>query len=776
MTYIRNKRTKAFLLAVIFCMTYLFTFVLYIRPLTAYAATTGTVNGTSVRVRTSTDTSSTANVITKLNSPAQVTILDTVNPTDAYAWYKIGFDYNGTYTEGYIAAEFVTVNSSYSEDSDFEAYLNDQGFPESYKDGLRQLHAKYPKWVFKADHVDYDWNTVVNAESKTGKSLIYGSAASSWKSTAPDAYNAETGEWYTLDSGGWVAASRSLVAYALDPRNFLSSTYIFMFEDLAYHTGLQSEAGVNSIISGTFMEDTGTVGDGSGLSYDGSTYTYAEALMKAAQESGVSPYHLAARIIQEIGSDGDSNSISGTVGGYEGIYNYYNQGAYASGGVSAIINGLKYASNTDSATLRPWDSRMRSMIGGAIKIGSSYINIGQNSLYYEKFDLESGTYWHQYMTNILAPRSESVTSSQAYSDSMRSSTGLVFTIPVYQNMPGGICELPSDNKSPNNYLSSLQLSGTSLTPTFDHTITDYDVIVDNSVSEVTVSAEAMASSASINGVQTFELNIGTNTIHVVVTAENGDTRTYTINVVRQANTNNYLSDLRVSNGSLTPAFDSDTMNYDVSVENSVSQITVSAETKDSCAVVNGNQTFALSVGSNTIQIPVTAESGDVRTYTITVDRKAAPVPDNPDQGGSMSPNSYTINTPNNTISGVSVGNSISDVLDGITVSGSYSKNIVDVNGNNKSGKIATGDQLIISDGNGNIVYNYTFVVYGDVNGDGEITSMDLAYVKVHLVGIKPLSGVYELAGDAKRGGGPITSMDLACIKIAVLGLRDIVQQ
>lgn len=684
--HIGNKRTKALLLALIFSITYLLSFAIYIRPLTAYAATTGTINGTHVNVRTSADTSTSTNKITQLNSPDQVTILDTVNPTDTYTWYKIGFNNNGTYREGYIAAEFVTVNSTYSEDTDFEAYLNDQGFPESYKTGLRQLHTQYPKWVFKADHIDYDWDTVVTAESKIGKSLIYGSAASSWKSTEPGAYNAETGEWYTLDSGGWVAASRSLVAYALDPRNFLSSTYVFMFEDLSYNAGLQSEAGVNSIISGTFMEKTGTVGDGSGLDYDGSSYTYAEALMKAAKESGVSPYHLAARIIQEIGTGGGSDSISGKVGGYGGLYNYYNQGAYKSGDVSAITNGLIYASNTDSATLRPWNSRMRSIIGGAIKIGSSYINIGQNSLYYEKFDLVSGTYWHQYMTNILAPRSESATSAKAYSDSMRSSTGLVFTIPVYQNMPNGICELPSDNKSPNNYLSSLKLSGTSLTPTFDHTITSYDVIVDNSVSNITVSAEPMASSASISGVQTFELNVGTNTINVVVTAENGDKR----------------------------------------------------------------------------------------TYIVTVDRKAASVPDS-GQGGAMSPNSYIVNTSNNVISGVSVGSSISDVLAGISVSGSYSKSIVDVNGNNKSSTIATGDHLIISNGNGNIVYDYTFVVYGDVNGDGAITSMDLAYVKVHLVGIKPLSGVYELAGDAKRGGGSITSMDLACIKIAVLGLRNIVQ-
>ena len=100
-----------------------------------------------------------------------------------------------------------------------------------------------------------------------------------------------------------------------------------------------------------------------------------------------------------------ANSISGTVSGYEGYYNYYNQGAYKTATASAVVNGLKYAAKTDAATLRPWNTRMKSVIGGAIYIGSRYINRGQNTIYYEKFDMVT-PYTHQYMTNVLAPRSE----------------------------------------------------------------------------------------------------------------------------------------------------------------------------------------------------------------------------------------------------------------------------------------------------------------------------------------------------------------------------------
>ena len=84
-------------------------------------------------------------------------------------------------------------------------------------------------------------------------------------------------------------------------------------------------------------------------------------------------------------------------------------------------------------------------------------------------------YTHQYMTNVLAPRSESSTASQAYSDTTKKNTALVFKIPVYKNMPDSACELPTGEGSPNNALTSLSVSGYSLTPTFDMFTTEYGV-------------------------------------------------------------------------------------------------------------------------------------------------------------------------------------------------------------------------------------------------------------------------------------------------------------
>lgn len=527
-----TKRLKAVFLATVVAVAGITAYAALTGPVEAYADTqrTGRVDDgvTNLRIRSSTDTSSTANVITKVNGGFEFDILDTVQTSDTYAWYYVGFYFNGAYTYGYVTSEFVTVDPGvdYEPDADFEAYMEAQGFPASYREGLRELHAQYPNWIFVADHTGKDWQEVVDNENVLGRSLIYNWADSSWKSTADGAYNWDTGEWYELDSGGWVQASSELVQYALDPRNFLNTTNVFMFESLSYNSGIQNEDGVRNVISGTFMQDSGH-----DLSYDGGWYQYPSALMLAGRTSGVSPYHLATRIIQEQGGNGQGSSISGTVGGYEGYYNYFNQGAYKTASASAVVNGLIYASRTDSATMRPWNTRMKSIIGGSISLGSGYINRGQDTLYYEKFDIDA--YWHQYMTNILAPRSESQTASKAYSSETKRNTAFLFTVPVYNNMPEQACPLPEGDGSPNNTLQDLYVDGHGLTPTFNKYTQEYDLIVENSVAGVTVSASPADGNAGVDGTGYYDLAVGLNTVYIYVTAPNGDVRTYTIHIVRE---------------------------------------------------------------------------------------------------------------------------------------------------------------------------------------------------------------------------------------------------
>ena len=61
-------------------------------------------------------------------------------------------------------------------------------------------------------------------------------------------------------------------------------TNIFMFENLAFDSSLQDESGLESMVDGTFMENSSH-----DLRYDGRNYTYITGLLLAGQESGCKP-------------------------------------------------------------------------------------------------------------------------------------------------------------------------------------------------------------------------------------------------------------------------------------------------------------------------------------------------------------------------------------------------------------------------------------------------------------------------------------------------------
>jgi hypothetical protein len=89
-----------------------------------------------------------------------------------------------------------------------------------------------------------------------------------------------------------------------------------------------------------------------------------------------------------------------------------------------------------------------------------------------------------------------------------------------------------------------------------------------------------------------------------------------------------LADLSVSPGVLSPAFNTNTTGYSVSVANSVTGITITATARNQAAKVDGASTKDnLAVGANSFPITVTAEDGSItKTYTVTVNR--APPPSN----------------------------------------------------------------------------------------------------------------------------------------------------
>ena len=221
----------------------------------AYAATgSATVNATALNVRSTPGT--TGSVVKKLAYGAAVTVVSETAGSDGKTWYKIQFSSGSGTQEGYVRSDYIKFPVSYSYDSTFENYLNSQGFPESYKVSLRTLHTEHPTWVFQAQKTGLNWSDVMAAEGAVGTNLVSKSSISSWKSTEYGAYDWNTGIWTGFDGSSWVAASKDIVAYYMDPRNFLNDTYVFQFLHHAYDSNAQTREGLTSLITGTFLEKT----------------------------------------------------------------------------------------------------------------------------------------------------------------------------------------------------------------------------------------------------------------------------------------------------------------------------------------------------------------------------------------------------------------------------------------------------------------------------------------------------------------------------------------
>ena len=201
--------------------------------------------------------------------------------------------------------------------------------------------------------------------------------------------------------------------------------------------------------------------------------------------------------------------------------------------------------------------------------------------------------------------------------------------------------------SGNADLGGLTISSGTLSPQFSSSDITYTASVDNSVTQVTVTPTASDSSAAITvngntvisgtGYIVTGLTVGTNTVTVIVTAQDSTTKTYTITLTRAASLsgNADLGSLTISSGTLSPQFSSSDITYTASVDNSVTQVTVTPTASDSSATitVNGNTVTSgtgyiltgLTVGTNTVTVIVTAQDSTTKTYIITVTVRDVPI-------------------------------------------------------------------------------------------------------------------------------------------------------
>ncbi len=441
------------------------------------------------------------------------------NDPDGDMWYKIEYG-NSFEKQGYVFNTHVIFIGNYIEDAEFEKWLTEQKFPENYKVKLRNLHSLYPKWVFYADHINLKWADVIEAESQIRRKLISVSKPDSWKSMEQGAYDPTTSTWYEFDTG-YVQASKKVIEYYTDPRNFLDSKNIFMFSSHSYDSEHDTKENLMSMIGDTWLD--AELEDSPGRSY-------ADAILSAAEKANVSPFIIASTIFQEQGSGKvmpDNIQISGSYEGYKNIYNYFNVGGYDGDGA---LNSLKYAAVENGSYGRPWNTREKAIEGGASWYADGYVSAGQNTYYYMNFDVieQGGYYWHQYATNLEDTVQKTKFLAKAYTNVMNSA--LVFHIPVYNNMPEYTL-LPGEGNN-NNYLKFLEIEGCSPI-NFDKYTQSYEAFVlDEEQSSVNILAIADSGDATVIGAGLREIKVGHNEIEIVVRASSSEERTYTISIYR----------------------------------------------------------------------------------------------------------------------------------------------------------------------------------------------------------------------------------------------------
>ena len=482
-----------------------------------------------------------------------------------------------------VQAVTNTWNYGYSELCTTPAQI-DAAFPASYAAKLKALLAAHPNWRFKAFYTGLRWEDCfqhddddqLNTEMYVSRNLVeYDTMPSSWYSTEVKGSFNWAGNSYTVMSApNWVQASEEAIRYMMDPRNWMNEEQIFQFLDQTATSSLTAVRQVLSQVRGSdfwlrsgdvsdlywdeaaqapavpgspavYSEDDAPEGDAGIETLELRHYvTYAEALVKIGEELGVNPVALATRVTNEQGL-GNSPLISGTQaftletgevipGGY---YNYFNIGAYdGADGPSMdriITNGLREAYQGG------WNTRYRALYGGAAKYAALYIRSGQPTIYQQKYSVDSRSsklFWQQYMQAIMAPSIAARASYNSYRNSGILDDCITFQIPVFDQMPDSPEPYPAKTGNPNYKLGAIYVNDNSV-PDFNTDVLEYYTEVKRGTIHLYVSAYAGTSTINTAGtaargtlITDAALNKGDNVFSIVCTAENGDTRTYTLHV------------------------------------------------------------------------------------------------------------------------------------------------------------------------------------------------------------------------------------------------------
>ena len=591
---------------------------------------------------------------------------------------------------------------------------------------INELKKAHPNWTFTILYTGLDWNTVIynETESLHGRSLVQNSS-SAWVCSV-------CGQT-PYDSGSWYCASKSTVAYYMDVRNWLNESYIFAFETLSYDEETQTIDGVKKILSGTFMDkESVTYIDTEGNSQT-INKSYAQIIMEAAQEAGVSPYHLASRVKQEQGS-GDSGLISGnytytddsgnTCTDLVGYYNYFNIRATGSGSTAIIKNGLTHAKS------KGWTTPELAIKGGATFLAAEYISNYQDCLYLEKYQVDSagGLYYHQYMQNVSAPYTEGYSTYVAYRDMGMLDYSFNFIIPVYENMPEVISPMPN-SVSLDMVTENVQVTTSYSDLNIRQTASSGGSILGYAAKGTILLRIEKATGISEDGRYWDKVVYDTGTSIVVGYAARTDT-----------------------DGSqyLTPVADVTTVNEEMQTSTAVN-------------LRNGPGITGTTI-KQTLSSDVTVTVIDKMTYQVDTYYWYRVKLSDGTQGYIASEYLKTI--------GEETPTEPEEIFDNYKLNGDKliiapGTKIADIEGVALEGSVAgTGAKVTLNDN------TYVLVVLGDVSGDGEVKSKDYMMIKNYIMGTLNLNEAEKEAADVSKDNS-IKSKDYMIIKNYIMGSASI---
>ena len=637
------KKILSFLLII----TILLTSRTYFKPKIVYADNLSVlVKATNVNIRSGPGSNHSA--LGRVSAGYRINVIGSTKDSQGKTWYK--FLYNNK--TAYIRSDFVKQSATYVHDQNFENHLSSQGFPEDYKVLLRQLHADYPNFVFNKKQINMDFNYAVDQEMVGVRTLVTKGAISSYKSTDVGKYDWTTSTWPTFDGNSWVAASREVVAYYMDPRNALYDPYIYQFEEQKYNSNFQTIQGVAEMVKGTFLDKRINTQEIASNSTNGTipiiTQDNTNSNNNVIVPNNTNPTN--TNNASYIPSQGPGMDNFSTSNAQSGIANQVGPGVIDYSGLAIPI----LSNVNDDEVVAFTNSRIIVMpltdIDGSLGTSNSIIDETSN---YQFTYLPAGNYSYAeiiynacaqiginpYVAVAMILQEQGVDGkSDSISGNNKKFPGIYNfgNIGSYANQSAGLSPVEngllfaSTEGSYNRPWNSPEKAIYGVVDYYANSFINkgqdtfylkkWNVQGNEPFTHQYMTNVLGAANEAVFLSQAYD-DVMKNSVHEFsIVCYNNMPQEIAPLPTKDGNPNNRLKSLSVDGYVLTPTFDTNTLNYTLVLPQNVSTIKVSAVPFDSKASVTGKGNVDIVVSNTIVNVNVIAQNGDIRQYSIYVYR------------------------------------------------------------------------------------------------------------------------------------------------------------